>query len=56
MTMSVVSMSSMSRCTTNGTPLASGIGPTVSPTISMRNGARVTAPVRPESEAPFMTS
>jgi hypothetical protein len=38
MTMSLASMSSIDRCTSTATPLATFIGPADSPTMSVRNG------------------
>jgi hypothetical protein len=39
-----------------GRPLANGIGPVVSPTMSIRNGGSAGGPISPISEAPFITS
>ena len=56
MTMSVLSMSAMARCTGIGTPLASVSGPVASPTISTWKGARTESLGVPISERAFITS
>jgi hypothetical protein len=56
MTMSVVSMVSIERCTWIGTPLANSIGPTDSPTISMWNAGPACAFDGFTSAGAFITS